>query len=53
MRGGVKLKALAEFGDARFFHGDAGGVAVAAEAQENIGHGFQGIEQMKRRNAAA
>ena len=35
------------------FQRDAGGVLVAAESHEQVGHGFQRFQQMERRDAAA
>ena len=50
-RGGVE--ALAEFLDAGLFESDADGLAVAAEAHEDVGDGGQRVEQVERGNGAA
>ena len=47
------LKRCAELVHARRLHRHPGGMLVAAEFHEQLGHGFQRFQQMKRRDAAA
>ena len=49
----VFIEAAPKLFDPVAVHRDTGGMLVTAEAEEQVGHGFQGFEEMKRRNAAA
>src|SRR5947209_3382739 len=51
-RAGVVLQSPAESGDILSSQRQSGGMAVAAELHEQLGHRFQSIQQMKPRNAA-
>src|SRR5580704_13732721 len=50
---GVGIETLAELGDHGNGHAQPGCLSMAAETGEKIGHRFQCIQQMKRRNAAS